>query len=40
MLTTSATIQKQQDLMVFTERKLAPDPAVQAVIAIGSVASG
>ena len=40
MLTTSATIQKQQDLMVFIERKLVPDPAVQAVIGIGSIASG
>jgi hypothetical protein len=40
MLTTSATPQKQQDLMVFIERKLASDPAVQAVIVIGSIASG
>ena len=40
MLTAAATLQKQQDLMVFIERKLAPDPAVQAVIAIGSIASG
>ena len=37
---TSATIQKQQDLMGFIERKLVPDPAVQAIIGIGSIASG
>jgi hypothetical protein len=40
MCTTSATIQKQQDLMVFIESKLVPDPAAQAVIGIGSIASG
>ena len=40
ILTTSATLQKRQDLMVFIERELAPEPAVQAVIGIGSIASG
>jgi hypothetical protein len=39
-LTTAATIQKKQDLMTFIERELVPEPAVQAVIGIGSIASG
>lgn len=39
-MTTSATVQKRQDLLAFIERELAPEPAVQAVIGIGSVASG
>jgi hypothetical protein len=39
-MTTSATTQKRQDLMVFIERELMPEPAVQAVIGIGSIASG
>jgi hypothetical protein len=37
---TPATFQKRQDLIAFVERVLAQEPAVQAVIAIGSVASG
>lgn len=37
---TSATFQKRQDLMVFIERNLETEPAVQAVIGIGSIASG
>jgi hypothetical protein len=37
---TPATAQKRRDLMVFIERELVPEPAVQAVIAIGSLASG
>jgi hypothetical protein len=40
MLTTAATTQKKQDLMTFIERELVPEPAVQAVIGIGSIASG
>jgi hypothetical protein len=39
-LATSATAKKRQDLMVFIERELVPEPAVQAVIGIGSIASG
>ena len=39
-MTTSATIQKRQDLMAFIERVLVHDPAVQAVIGTGSIASG
>jgi hypothetical protein len=39
-LTTSATTQKRQDLMAFIEHELASEPAVQAVIGIGSLASG
>lgn len=39
-MTTPATARKRQDLMVFIERELAPEPAVQAVIGIGSIASG
>jgi Nucleotidyltransferase domain len=39
-MTTSATIQKRQELMNYIELELAPEPAVQAVIGIGSVASG
>jgi len=35
-----ATIQKQKDLMVFISRELAHEPAIQAVIGIGSIASG
>ena len=37
---TTATIQKRQDLMTFIERELAPEPSVQAIIGIGSVATG
>ena len=36
----ATTIRKRQQLMAFIERVLAPEPAVQAVIAVGSVASG
>ena len=39
-MTTSATAQKRQDLMAFIERELVPEPAVQAVIGTGSIASG
>ena len=37
---TAATIQKKPDLTTFLERVLVPEPAVQAVIGIGSIASG
>lgn len=37
---TPATQRKRQDLLRFIERVLAPAPAVQAVLAVGSVASG
>ena len=37
---TLATLQKRQELMDFIELVLAPEPAVQAVIGIGSIASG
>jgi hypothetical protein len=37
---TPATLQKRQELMHFIELELAPEPAVQAVIGIGSIASG
>ncbi len=40
MMFTSATLRKRQDLTIFIERVLVPEPAVQAVIAVGSVASG
>lgn len=39
-MTTPATIKKRQVLMHFIEMELAPEPAVQAVIATGSIASG
>lgn len=39
-MTTSATIQKRQDLKDFIARKLVSESAVQAVIGIGSIASG
>jgi hypothetical protein len=39
-MTTPATLRKRQDLITFIERVLAPEPALQAVIAIGSVAGG
>jgi hypothetical protein len=39
-LITSATLQKRRDLMVFIEHELAYEPAVQAVVGIGSLASG
>ncbi len=39
-MTTPATIQKRQVLMNFIEIELAPEPAVQAVIGVGSIASG
>lgn len=37
---TPATLQKRRELTAFVERVLAPEPAVQAVVAIGSVANG
>jgi hypothetical protein len=37
---TPATLQKRRDLTAFVQRVLAPEPAVRAVIAIGSVATG
>ncbi|MGE5376249.1 MAG: nucleotidyltransferase domain-containing protein [Bacteroidota bacterium] len=37
---TSATLQKRQDLMVFITHELVSEPAVQAVVGIGSLASG
>ena len=37
---TPATLRKRQELAAFVEHVLAPEPAVQAVIAIGSVANG
>lgn len=37
---TSATLQKRQEFISFIECELAPETAVQAVIAVGSVASG
>jgi ribosomal protein S18 acetylase RimI-like enzyme len=40
MMLTPAAFQKRQDLMNFIERELAPEPAVQAVIGIGSLATG
>jgi len=39
-MTTPATIQKRQELMNFIELELLPEPAVQAVIGIGSIANG
>jgi hypothetical protein len=39
-MTTSATMQKRHELARFIETALAPDPAVQGVIGIGSIASG
>ena len=39
-MATPATFQKRRDLMLFIQRVLAPEPAVQAVIGIGSIASG
>lgn len=39
-MTTPATVQKRQDLATFIRHELAAEPAVQAVIGIGSVASG
>ncbi|RPJ45274.1 MAG: hypothetical protein EHM21_09520, partial [Chloroflexi bacterium] len=39
-MATPAVIQKRQELMNFIEVELAPEPAVQAVIGIGSIASG
>lgn len=37
---TPATEQKRKDLLTFIERVLADDPAVQAVVGIGSIATG
>lgn len=37
---TPATIQKRRELALFIEAVLAPDPAVQGVVGIGSIASG
>lgn len=39
-MTTPATVQKRRELAQFIAAVLAPDPAVQGVIGIGSVASG
>jgi hypothetical protein len=39
-LITSATLQKRQDLMLFIAHELVSEPAVQAVVGIGSLASG
>jgi predicted nucleotidyltransferase len=39
-LITAATIRKRQDLMTLVERVLAPEPAVQAVMGVGSIATG
>ena len=39
-LTASATFQKRQELMEFIGRELMPEPAVQAVVGMGSIASG
>jgi predicted nucleotidyltransferase len=39
-MTTQATFQKRQVLMNFIELELAPESAVQAVIGVGSIASG
>jgi predicted nucleotidyltransferase len=40
MMPTQATVQKRQELMTFVERVLAPEPAVRAVVGIGSIATG
>ena len=39
-MTPSATLQKRQELLSFIELELLPEPAVQAVIGIGSIANG
>jgi hypothetical protein len=39
-MTTPATIRKRQELMTYVEREVKPEPAVQAVVAVGSVATG
>ena len=39
-MTISVTIRKRQELMNFIELELLPEPAVQAVIGIGSIANG
>lgn len=39
-MTTPATAQKRQDLLNFIERELSPYPAVQAVVGVGSIATG
>ncbi len=39
-MTTSATLQKRQDLLGFIERNLKPEPAIEAIVGIGSIASG
>ncbi|HET9907674.1 MAG TPA: nucleotidyltransferase domain-containing protein [Anaerolineales bacterium] len=39
-MNTAATRQKRQDLMVFIEQELVSEPAVQAVVGIGSIANG
>ena len=39
-MTTSATLRKRQELMDFIGLELSPEPAVQAVIGIGSIANG
>ena len=40
LMITPATVRKRQDLTTFIERELESEPAVQAVIGIGSIASG
>jgi len=37
---TPAAVRKRRELMTFVERELVPEPAVQAVMGIGSVATG
>jgi hypothetical protein len=39
-MTTSATLQKRQELLDFIELELRPEPAVQGVIGVGSIANG
>ncbi len=39
-MTSSATLQKRQELMTFIRRQLISEPAVQAVVGIGSIANG
>jgi hypothetical protein len=39
-MTPSAVLQKRQELMSFIELELLPEPALQAVIGIGSIANG
>lgn len=39
-MVTAATVQKRQDLKTLVERVLEPEPAIQAVIGVGSIATG